>query len=111
MLSRKYDRAGQRAEANRLRAIADRDLAANGRSIKDLLDDLRQFDEDCRYLGDNWNELMQQYPDLWVAVYRKKVILVASTQQELIKRVSGEGHRPGKIAMKFLNTNPPGLIL
>lgn len=108
---RRYDRAEQVAEANRIRAISDRDLAANNRDIKDLLGDLRQFDEDCRYMGDNWDDLMQQYPDLWVAVYRKKVISVASTQQKLIEQVSGEGYTPGKIAMKFLNTKPPVLIL
>lgn len=111
MPPRKYDRAAQMAEANRIRTMSDRDLAANNRDIKDLLEDLRQFDEDCRYMGDNWDDLMQKYADLWVAVYRKKIISVALTQQELIERVSSEGHTPGKIAMKFLNTNPPVPIL
>ena len=111
MPSRKYDRAEQVAEANRIRAMSDRDLAANNRSVKDLLDDLRQFGEDCKYLGDNWDKLLEQYPDRWVAVYCKKVIAVALTQEELIRLVSDHGIRPAKTAMKFLNTNPPILVV
>ena len=108
---RKYDRAEQVAEANRIRAEFERGLAANNKTIEEMLDDLRQFSEDCQYQGDNWDALLKQYPDLWVAVYRTEVIGVAPTQQELIKQVSGQGIRPGKVAMKFLNTNPPLLVV
>ena len=105
------DQQAELEKALAARAEHERRLAEKGITVEEEMADLRRFGEDCRYLGDHWDELLKQYPNHWVAVYRKEVIAAASTQEELIKQVSDKGHRPGKIAMKFLDTNPPILIL
>ena len=57
-------------------------------------------------------ELMQKYPDKWVALTENGVFLVADSVDELVNKTKEIGARPGFSAREFLNTKPrPRVIL
>ena len=105
------DQEAELVKALAARAEYERRLAENNITLEETMVALRQFGEDCRYMGEIHDELVKQYPDQWVAMYLKEVIAVASTHQELLKQVSSIVQKPGSAAMGFMHTNPPILIL
>ena len=57
-------------------------------------------------------ELIQKYPDKWVALTENGVFLVADSVEELVNKTKEVGARPGFSAREFLNTKPrPRVIL
>lgn len=105
------DQEAELAKALAAKAEYERRLAANNITVEEDKAALKQFGEDCRYMGEIHDELVKQYPDQWIAMYRKEVIAVASTHQELLKQVSSIVQKPGSAASGFMHTNPPVLIL
>ena len=107
-------RPDQKAELEKAlaaRAEHERRLAENGITAEEERAAFKQFGEDCRYMSSLHRELVEQYPDLWVAMYRKEVIAVASTHRELLKQVSSLVQKPGSAVIRFMHTNPPKLIV
>ena len=61
-------RPDQKAELEKAlaaRAEHERRLAENNITLEETMVALRQFGEDCRYLGDNWNEADNRVWDRW----------------------------------------------
>ena len=51
-------------------------------------------------------ELLQQYPDKFVALTENGVLVVADSVQERVEKILELGERPGFAAREFLNTKP-----
>ncbi len=51
-------------------------------------------------------ELIQKYPDKWVAITETGDFLVSDSVKELVKKTEELGARPGFSAREFLNTKP-----
>ena len=71
----------------------------------------KQFQEDCIYVSEIYDELVKQYPNLCVAVYRKEIIAVGATHEEILKQASSIVRPPGSAVTKFVDPDPPYMIL
>ena len=89
----------------------ERYLAERGVTVEEDRAAMRQFREDCIYMGEIQENMAEQYPDLWVAVYHKEVIATASTHTELLEKIAPLVRFPGSAAMGFIYSNPPIFIL
>ena len=49
-------------------------------------------------------ELTREYPDMWVAVVRDDLVVVASTLDELHAKLFEDGHSPDVSVIKYLYT-------
>ena len=107
-------RPDQEAELSKglaAKARYERYLAENGITVEEDKAAMRQFREDCIYMGEIQENFAKQYPDLWVAVYHKEVIASASTHTELLEKIASMVRIPGSAATGFIYSNPPRMIL
>ena len=51
-------------------------------------------------------ELLQKYPDKWVALTENGVLVIADSAQDRTAKIMDLGERPGFAAREFLNTKP-----
>lgn len=70
---------------------------------------LQQFTRDHEYIEERWRELLEEYPDKWVAVLRGEVIASADSDSALIKDIPKEDI--GSTAIRFMDTDPKSQIL
>ena len=96
-----------------LEAIAEYEqyLAENNITREEDKAAMRQFREDCIYMGEMGEKWAHQYANLWVAIYRKEVIAAASTHQEILKQISSLVQPPGSAVTRFVAPNPPALVV
>ena len=66
---------------------------------------------DDQYFGDHWDELLEKYPDQWVAVFRKEVIAVDSTVKGVYEKVDELGIHRNHTIVHLIETNRLPLIL
>ena len=71
----------------------------------------KQFQEDCIYASEIYDELVKQYPNLYVAVYRKEIIAVGAIYKEVLKQASSIVRPPGSFATKFVDPDPPYMVV
>ena len=71
----------------------------------------QRFQNDAFYVRDRWEELLQQFPDRWIAVYGQKVVTTARTHKELVAKLRRKGVPPAEAYTKFLATDEPFLIV
>jgi len=81
---------------------------------KQVAAELRQFSDDHEWLGWNASILIRNHLNHWVAVFRGRVIGTqegVSSLHVLVTRLQKQGYDTGKVAIKFLDTNPKPMIL
>ena len=74
----------------------------------------RDWDESNRnikFLNSNYETLLSQYPDQWIALHHEKVIATASSHENLLLILDELGIRNSGELTEFMNTNPMPLIL
>ena len=74
----------------------------------------RDWDESNRnikFLNSNYESLLNQYPDQWIALHHEKVIATAPTHEDLLLILDERGIRNTGELTEFMNTNPMPLIL
>ena len=74
----------------------------------------RDWDESSRnieLLNSNYDTLLNQYPDQWIALHHEQVIAAASTHEDLLLILDELGIRNTGELTEFMNTNPMPLIL
>ena len=85
--------------------------------IEDMggVDALLQLFADRKELTNRWLEaypdMLEQYPDQWVAWGQQGVIAVAPSQRELLEMDEVKTHDSNRLFIEFLDTNPEVLIL
>lgn len=67
---------------------------------------LQRFHEDAVWFKTHRKELVAQYPDQWVAVYRKEVVGVDEDPELLMMRLKANCGSIGSIYFGFAATKP-----
>ncbi len=73
--------------------------------------DLERFQEDVLYFDEHRHELVQRYPDRWVAIYDKQVVGAAKALPRLISQLERKGIPRGRAFVDFTTEREELLIL
>jgi hypothetical protein len=73
--------------------------------------ELERFTQDRRYFEQHRQELLDQYPEQWVAVYNQQVVGAAKDSKRLVTQLERKGIPPGEAYRKRLSTKDELLIL
>ena len=76
-----------------------------------LKEELRQFKNDCLFLDAHRSEWLEQYPDMFVAVYQEKLVGAAATIKELMAQTEANGVPASQCCRDFLDSDPPDLLV
>ena len=71
-----------------------------------LLEEFRRYEQDRLFLEAHRAQWLEQYPDMFVAVYQEKLVGVASTIDELVAQTRAQGVPPGQSYRAFLDSDP-----
>lgn len=74
-------------------------------------EELKRYGKDLEYLDEHRQELLERYPERWVAVYNLRVVGAAKDLRRLIGKLEKQGIPPGEVYREFLTRNEPLLIL
>jgi len=76
------------------------------------LQELEQFEADMQWICDHYEELKARYPDEFVAVLHGRLIAHNSQIEVLLEGLrSRYEEQMGHIAIKFIYSQPPNIIL
>ena len=64
--------------------------------------ELRRFTEDQRFFGDVYDELLERYPEKWVAVYRKEIVGADADFGRLLKSMKARGYPLSRLAINHV---------
>lgn len=71
-----------------------------------ILAELRSFKARSERLMEMRTELIEKYPDQYVALTENGTLVVAASREERVEKIKQLGERPGFAAREFLNTKP-----
>jgi hypothetical protein len=73
--------------------------------------ELEQFRSDAQYFEEHREELLQQYPERWVAIYNQQVVGAAKDAKQLKRQLDRKGIKAGSVFRQYLTTKEELLIL
>ena len=73
--------------------------------------ELRRFTEDQRFFGEVYDELLERYPEKWVAVYRKEIVGADADFGRLLKRLKARGYPLRRLAINHVTAETVNWIL
>ncbi len=79
--------------------------------VRELAAGMREYREIVSRLRAERAALTERYPDKWIAMDRDGVIVVGDSMDEVLDEVESRGLCGGDVAVEFLDTTPPLLIL
>ena len=62
-------------------------------------------------MNQEWETLMSEYPNQWVAMGKDGVVAVGDSLDDVFAKVNAKRVPPGRIDVKFTDTNPSPLLL
>jgi hypothetical protein len=74
-------------------------------------EDLERFTRDMLYLDAHRDELLRQFPEHWVAIYREEVVGAAKDAEELVRQLEQKHLPPGRVFRQLLTERDDLLIL
>ncbi len=80
-------------------------------SPREIQEDLARFTQDMLYFDEHREELLQQYPDRWVAVYHQQVVGATKDLERLVRQLERKGIPPGRAFIEYLTDAETVLIL
>ena len=66
---------------------------------------------DALYLEEHREELLEQYPERWVAIHNRRVVGAAKDPRRLVKQLERKGILPGDTYWQYLTDKDQLLIL
>jgi hypothetical protein len=72
---------------------------------------VERFTRDGLYLDQHRQELLERYPDQWVAVYNQEVVGAAKDPKQLVRQLKRRGIPPGETYWERLSTEEEVWIL
>ena len=72
---------------------------------------MRAFNRVVKRMNDERANLMETYPDKWVAMSEHGVVAIADDLSGVLAEVDGKGIDRADVFTEFLDTDPPELIL
>ena len=76
-----------------------------------LLEEFRQHEKDRLFLEAHRAQWLEQYPDMYVAVYEEKLVGVAATIKELMAQTEANGVQASQCYREFLDSDPMDLVV
>lgn len=73
--------------------------------------DLERFDRDAAFYEAHREELLQQYPERWVAIYNQEIVGAAEDLKQLIAQLERKGIPRGRAFVEYVTSNEELLIL
>ena len=67
--------------------------------------------QDVQFLEAHWDELLEQYPDKWIAIWDKKVVASAESESGLIPQLRTKGLQSSGALIQEMETDPKLWIL
>jgi hypothetical protein len=86
-------------------------IAARGEQGMQVRQELERFTEDMLYFDQHRRELLQQYPDRWIAIYNQQVVGAAKDPRRLVRQLERKGIPPGQVFRKYLTEQEDLLIV
>ena len=80
-------------------------------NMQEIQEDLERFGRDVEYFDQHRQELLQQYPDQWVAVYHQQVVGAAKDPKRLVKQLERKGIPPGRVFHEYVTDKEEFLVL
>ena len=72
---------------------------------------MEEFSKNTKALERDWRQLLEQFPNEWVAYRHQKLVGHDSSHEVLITKLKEKGIWENSVATRYLNPNPPTLIL
>ena len=72
---------------------------------------LERFRRDAAYFWAHREQLLREYPDHWVAIYRQEVVGADPDFDRVLDMVEAKGIGPGEVFIEHLTTKDEVLIL
>jgi len=72
-----------------------------------LIKELQTYQNDNIWLNDNFNKLVQKYPDQWVAIKNNTVIASDPVFSGLLSKLTDSAHT----VVEFITREPLGMVL
>lgn len=73
--------------------------------------ELARFKKDTAYLDAHYEELLEQYPEQWVAIYNQQVVGTGPDFEQLLKNLKAQGFPVGQLLVEHLTRQEEVLIL
>lgn len=73
--------------------------------------ELEQYRSDAQYLEEHRAELLEQYPERWVAIYNQQVVGAAKDAKRLKRQLERKGIKPSRVFREYLTKKEELLIL
>jgi len=86
-------------------------LLENMGGIEKVLEDFARHERDVEFFEYHHKELLEKYPDKWVAVYDVEVIDTDKDFFALLDHLKEKGIPTNKTVIHFMDTDPKPLIL
>ena len=77
----------------------------------EIQEELKRFGADADYCEAHYAELLERYPEQWVAIYNQEVVGAAKAIKGLVKQLERKGIRPGRTYRHYLTSVEEDLIL
>lgn len=78
---------------------------------KKIDEDLRRYRKDIDFVSVNHDQLLNRYPERWIAVIDQKVVADCENVNGLMETVAAQDLERAGIYISFTTENPPTLIL
>ena len=76
-----------------------------------LKEEFRQLEKDRLFMEAHRAQWLEQYPDMFVAVYEEKLVGVAATVEELVEQTRAKGVPTSRYYQQFLDSDPMDLVV
>ncbi len=74
-------------------------------------EELKRFKRDTSYYEAHHQELLDQYPEQWVAIYEQRVVGTGPDFEELLGELKSKGFSVGQVLVEYLTLREDLLIL
>ena len=79
--------------------------------LQKLAEGMREYHELVVRMRSEYAELIEMYPNRWVAMGKNGVLAVGTSMNEVLEEIERQGVDSGEAVVEFLDTDPPVLIL
>ena len=86
-------------------------LANTKETPREIAAALRDFTESARILSNAYPHLIDQYPDMWIAVTRGSVRAHADTFDEVLAKIDAAGIPRSEVIIRLIEREPRTFIL
>ncbi len=77
----------------------------------ELVEHMRQFEEDSRFLALHHDALLERFPEQWVAVYGERVVAHATNINGVLRNLARKRIPQSRVVVSFLTRKPQTFIL